>query len=119
KMTDPLYGTFEIEPVLAERIQSPLVSRLAHVHQGGSCYLVNPLWDLSRLDHSIGVMLFIRKVGGSLEEQIAGLLHDVSHAAFSQGLDYALDFEEEDYHELILEEFVKASTIPAILEKYG
>ncbi|MBA5790614.1 hypothetical protein H3280_26910, partial [Escherichia coli] len=72
KMTDPLYGTFEIEPVLAELIQSPLVSRLAHVHQGGSSYLVNPLWDLSRLDHSIGVMLFIRKFGGSLEEQIAG-----------------------------------------------
>ncbi len=24
KMTDPLYGTFEIEPVLAELIQSPL-----------------------------------------------------------------------------------------------
>ncbi|EAD5709869.1 HD domain-containing protein [Listeria innocua] len=119
KMTDPLYGTFEIEPVLAELIQSPLVSRLAHVHQGGSSYLVNPLWDLSRLDHSIGVMLFIRKFGGSLEEQIAGLLHDVSHTAFSHVVDYALDFKEEDYHEQIFEDFVKTSTIPAILEKYG
>ncbi|MBF2516274.1 HD domain-containing protein [Listeria marthii] len=119
KMTDPLYGTFEIEPVLVELIQSPLVSRLAHVHQGGSSYLVNPLWDLSRLDHSIGVMLFIRKFGGSLEEQIAGLLHDVSHTAFSHVVDYALDFKEEDYHEQIFEDFVKTSTIPAILEKYG
>ncbi|EHM7935484.1 HD domain-containing protein [Listeria innocua] len=119
KMTDPLYGTLEIEPVLAELIQSPLVSRLAHVHQGGSSYLVNPLWDLSRLDHSIGVMLFIRKFGGSLEEQIAGLLHDVSHTAFSHVMDYALDFKEEDYHEQIFEDFVKTSTIPAILEKYG
>ncbi|HFJ2390572.1 TPA: HD domain-containing protein [Listeria innocua] len=119
KMTDPLYGTLEIEPVLAELIQSPLVSRLAHVHQGGSSYLVNPLWDLSRLDHSIGVMLFIRKFGGSLEEQIAGLLHDVSHTAFSHVVDYALDFKEEDYHEQIFEDFVKTSTIPAILEKYG
>ncbi|MBC2190882.1 HD domain-containing protein [Listeria sp. FSL L7-0229] len=119
KMTDPLYGTFEIEPVLVELIQSPLVSRLAHVHQGGSSYLVNPLWNLSRLDHSIGVMLFIRKFGGSLEEQIAGLLHDVSHTAFSHVVDYALDFKEEDYHEQIFEDFVKTSTIPAILEKYG
>ncbi|MBC1588958.1 HD domain-containing protein [Listeria welshimeri] len=119
KMKDPLYGTFEIEPVLVELIQSPLVSRLAHVHQGGSSYLVNPLWDLSRLDHSIGVMLFIRKFGGSLEEQIAGLLHDVSHTAFSHVVDYAFDFEEEDYHEQIFEDFVKTSTIPAILEKYG
>ncbi|EPP0853387.1 HD domain-containing protein [Listeria innocua] len=119
KMTDPLYGTFEIEPALAELIQSPLVSRLAHVHQGGSSYLVNPLWDLSRLNHSIGVMLFIRKFGGSLEEQIAGLLHDVSHTAFSHVVDYALDFKEEDYHEQIFEDFVKTSKIPAILEKYG
>ncbi|MFR6689848.1 HD domain-containing protein, partial [Listeria innocua] len=65
------------------------------------------------------VMLFIRKLGGSLEEQIAGLLHDVSHTAFSHVVDYALDFEEEDYHEQIFEDFVKTSTIPAILEKYG
>ncbi|EAE8362109.1 hypothetical protein BOQ15_09915 [Listeria monocytogenes] len=58
KMTDPLYGTFEIEPVLAELIQSPLVW-LAHLHQGGSSYLVNPLWNLSRLDTSIGMKLFM------------------------------------------------------------
>ncbi|AHI54979.1 HD domain-containing protein [Listeria ivanovii] len=119
KITNELYGTFEIESVLEELISSPSVARLGEIHQGGASYLVNPFWNVTRLEHSIGVMLFIRRFGGSLEEQIAGLLHDVSHTAFSHAADYALELEKEDYHEQIFEEFVKNSTIPSILGKYG
>ena len=36
-------------------------------------------------------MLLIKKLGGSVEEQIAGLLHDVSHTAFSHVIDYVFD----------------------------
>ena len=32
-------------------------------------------------------------------EQLAGLLHDVSHTAFSHLIDYVLDIANEDYHE--------------------
>ncbi|AIS58877.1 HD domain-containing protein [Listeria ivanovii] len=119
KITNPIYGTFEIEKVLEELIASPSVTRLGEIHQGGASYLVNPLWNVTRLEHSIGVMLFIRRFGGSLEEQIAGLLHDVSHTAFSHTVDEALKLEKEDYHEQIFKDFVKKSTIPTILEKYG
>ncbi|WP_271004775.1 HD domain-containing protein [Listeria seeligeri] len=119
QITNSLYGTFEIESVLEELISSPSVARLGQIHQGGASYLVNPLWNVTRLEHSIGVMLFIRRFGGSLEEQIAGLLHDVSHTTFSHVVDYALELEKEDFHEQIFEKFVKSSTIPAILEKYG
>jgi HD superfamily phosphohydrolase len=44
-------------------------------------------------------MLLIWRLGGSLREQLAGLLHDVSHAAFSHLIDHVLDVAEEDYHE--------------------
>ncbi|UOQ93488.1 hypothetical protein MUO14_00320 [Halobacillus shinanisalinarum] len=58
-------------------------------------------------------------MGGSVEEQIAGLLHDVSHTAFSHVIDFALGNEKEDYHEKIYQKVVMGSEIPGILEKYG
>ncbi|GGE62785.1 HD domain-containing protein [Priestia taiwanensis] len=119
KIYDPLYGKFDVENVLGEVIQSPPIQRLKNIHQGGACYLVNPLWDVTRYEHSIGVMLLIRKLGGSIEEQIAGLLHDVSHTAFSHVIDYVLKHEQEDYHESIYEQVIEQSSIPKILEKYG
>ena len=41
--------------------------------------MVNEIWNVTHFEHSIGVMLLIRIVVGSIEEQIARLLHDVSH----------------------------------------
>lgn len=64
-------------------------------------------------------MLLIRQFGGSLQEQVAGLLHDVSHTAFSHVVDVVLENEAEDYHETIFMDVIKQSSIPAILEKYG
>ena len=36
---------------------------------------MNPNWNVSRYEHSIGVMLLIRLLGGRIEEQIAGSLN--------------------------------------------
>lgn len=116
---DNLYGGSEVEPLIEELINSRVVQRLKHVHQGGASYLVNESWNVTRYEHSIGVMLLIKKLGGSIEEQIAGLLHDISHTAFSHVVDYALDYEEEDYHEKIYNKVMNDSDIPQILNKYG
>lgn len=116
---DKLYGEFVVDKVLEELIVSQPVQRLKGIHQGGASYLVNQKWNETRFDHSIGVMLLIRKLGGSLEEQIAGLLHDVSHTAFSHVIDFVLENNEEDYHEKIYRSVVKNSEIPLILAKYA
>ncbi|GEN46366.1 HD domain-containing protein [Alkalibacillus haloalkaliphilus] len=116
---DQLYGSYELENVLRDLIESKPVQRLKGIHQGGASYLVNPKWNVTRYEHSLGVMLLVRKLGGSLEEQIAALLHDLSHTAFSHVVDYVLEHDDEDYHENIYEQFVKHSDIPVILEKYG
>ncbi|KRF63623.1 hypothetical protein ASG99_05740 [Bacillus sp. Soil768D1] len=118
-ITDNIYGEFEIEKVIEELILCKPVQRLKGIHQGGASYLVNKKWNVTRFDHSIGVMLLIKKLGGSVEEQIAGLLHDVSHTAFSHVVDFVLDNKEEDYHEEIYSTVVKNSEIPTILEKFG
>lgn len=89
------------------------------VHQGGASYLVNPKWNVTRYEHCVGVMLLIRTLGGSLEEQIAGLLHDISHTAFSHVVDFALNQKAEDYHEQIYNQVIVESDIPGILTRHG
>lgn len=119
KIKDVLYGEFVVEPVLEELINTKEVQRLKNIHQGGANYLVNPEWNVTRYEHSVGVMLFVRLMGGSIEEQAAGLLHDISHTAFSHVVDLVVDNKEEDYHEKIFENVIENSDIPKILKKYG
>ncbi|MGG5739769.1 MULTISPECIES: HD domain-containing protein [Bacillus cereus group] len=118
-ISDVIYGEFKVDKVLEELILSKLVQRLKGIHQNGASYLINEKWNVTRFDHSVGAMLLIKKLGGSVEEQIAGLLHDVSHTAFSHVIDYVFDNENESYHEEIFSSVVKNSEIPAILSKYG
>ncbi|PGN59516.1 hypothetical protein CN966_08115 [Bacillus cereus] len=118
-ISDVIYGEFKIDKVLEDLILSKPVQRLKGVHQAGASYLMNEKWNVTRFDHSVGAMLLIKKLGGSVEEQIAGLLHDVSHTAFSHVIDYVFDNENESYHEEIFSSVVKNSEIPAILSKHG
>ncbi|RWS42054.1 HD domain-containing protein [Bacillus mycoides] len=118
-ISDVIYGEFKVDKVLEELILSKPVQRLKGIHQAGASYLMNEKWNVTRFDHSVGAMLLIKKLGGSVEEQIAGLLHDVSHTAFSHVIDYVFDNENESYHEEIFSSVVKNSEIPAILSKYG
>jgi hypothetical protein len=119
RIKDKIYGEFVIEGILEALVFSGPVQRLKGIRQGGASYLVNGKWNVTRYEHSVGVMLLIRKLGGSLEEQIAGLLHDVSHTAFSHVVDFVFDNEKEDYHEKIFQRIIADSEIPAILGKYG
>jgi len=116
---DPVYGEHVIgEPLLLDLLSSAAVQRLGHIHQAGASYLVRPGRDLYRLAHAIGVMLLIRRLGGSLKEQAAGLIHDVSHTAFSHVADQVFDNRDETYHEHLFTDWVRDSDIPAVLERH-
>ncbi|WP_409300329.1 HD domain-containing protein [Peribacillus sp. SCS-155] len=119
KLTDVIYGDYTVDGILEELILSSPVQRLKGVYQGGASYFVNESWNVTRYDHSIGVMLLIKSLGGSLEEQIAGLLHDVSHTAFSHVIDFVFENKNEDYHEKIYHQIIANSEIPHILENCG
>ncbi len=118
-INDSLYGMFKLEPVLETLIASPPVQRLKKVHQAGGCFLVKPEWNVTRYEHSIGAMLLVRKLGGGVEEQIAALLHDLSHTAFSHVIDYVLGNKDENYHETLYERLVKGTTIPDLIDQAG
>jgi HD superfamily phosphohydrolase len=117
---DAVYGTHHIhEPVLIATRHSAALQRLQGIHQGGAAFLVRARRDVSRYEHSVGVMLLIRMLGGSVQEQLAGLLHDVSHTAFSHVVDYALSNHTEDFHEQHFESIMERFAVPALLQRYG
>ena len=117
---DKLYGRINIDsPVIIELINSFPVQRLKGIVQSGTPEKYNRE-SFSRFEHSLGVMFCLKILGASEEEQIAGLLHDVSHTAFSHAIDWVLEasnaetFQDENH-----ENYIKKSIIPSILEKFG
>ncbi|KAI1506607.1 hypothetical protein F5X99DRAFT_364933 [Biscogniauxia marginata] len=118
---DQIYGSHIIsDPVLNELLRSPGLERLIGVRQHGISALLNYTPSITRFEHSVGAFLLVRHVGGSLEEQVAALLHDVSHTAMSHVVDFALSEPGEgSFHEVHKMRFVKTTQIPDILTKHG
>jgi HD superfamily phosphohydrolase len=121
KIEDRIYGTFSVEaPVLRELITTPSFERLKRIAQFGIPDRYYHLKNFSRHEHSLGVMILLNRLGASEEEQVAGLLHDVSHTAFSHVIDWVLgDATKEDYQDKQHESVVTNSEIADILKKYG
>jgi HD superfamily phosphohydrolase len=119
--TDPLYGEVEIdEPVLLDLMHSQAMQRLRGVLQHGITALIGITQPVTRFDHSVGVMLLVRRLGSSVKEQIAALLHDVSHTAFSHVIDYVVDgHDRQSYHEEWKEAHLALSDVPAVLARHG
>lgn len=117
---DTIYGAVEItEPVLLDLLKSGAMQRLTGISQHGVTALLGITPAFSRFDHSVGAMLLVRHLGASLEEQVAALLHDVSHTAFSHVIDFVFnDHSGQSYHEEKKEEFIAGSDLPAILNRH-
>lgn len=117
---DKIYGEFKIDsPAIAELIRSEPMQRLKKIAQYGIPTEFYHLVSYSRYDHCVGVMLMLRKFRASEEEQIAGLLHDVSHTAFSHLVDWFVGSgEREDFQDRQHKRFILRSEIAAILRKH-
>ncbi|EKE29200.1 MAG: hypothetical protein ACD_2C00208G0001 [uncultured bacterium (gcode 4)] len=110
------------EPVIQELIGSASMRRLKWIDAAWRFEHFYPWSSYTRFDHCLWVYHVLNIYGASLEEQIAWLIHDVSHSAFSHCVDYVLNSWSEELHDFqdnIFEEFVRKSDIPSILDKYG
>ena len=118
---DKVYGEEEInERVLIDLINSKTLQRLIDVSQQGLPQDYYHRIVFSRFEHSIGVMILLRRLDADIKEQIAGLLHDISHTAFSHVIDWVLgDPTKEDYQDNNHLNIIENSEIPKILESYG
>ena len=129
KYKDLIFGNVTIsEPVILDLLKTPTLQRLKDIDNAG----YKPLWakpkgilsqaDYSRFSHSVGVYLLLHEYEAPFKEQLAGLLHDVSHSAFSHCIDYVLDSGSQKTHshqDNIHEHYVKGTEIPGILNRYG
>lgn len=120
KIKDRIYGNQEInETIFLELINSNSIKRLKDISQLGmpDDYLSFP--GFSRYEHSLGVMILLKRLGANLEEQVAGLLHDISHTPFSHVIDWVVgDPTKEDYQDNIFKEFLEKSDSFNILKKH-
>lgn len=100
EIKDRIYGKIKInDPLTLKIIQTELFQRLKRINQYGGVNFVFPYYQVSRFEHSIGVYHVLKTLEAPQEIQIAGLLHDVGHAAFSHMVDMAMSSKTEDYHE--------------------
>ncbi len=118
---DILWGKFDIrESVLCEIIENPAIQRLKGVNQMGAPDKWFGRTGFSRYDHSIGTMLFLRRHGATLEEQIAGLVHDITHTTFSHLIDWIYgDAKKENFQDDSHVKHVKKTNLVEIIRKHN
>lgn len=124
-INDPVYGKRGVKsPMLIELINSQPLQRLKRINQFGIPDEFYHKKNFSRFEHCTGVMFLLEHLGASEAEQAAGLLHDVSHMAFSHLYDWVVDdytkpgcteSRQDDNHV----DFIRNSEIPAILQSHG
>ena len=118
---DTLYGPFEIDdPAVLALLETAAVRRLEGVLQHGITALIGITRPTTRLEHSMGAMVLVGKLGGSRKEQIAALLHDVSHTAFSHVIDYVFENHDgQNYHDEHKERYMAGTDLPVTLAQFG
>jgi HD superfamily phosphohydrolase len=120
RWTDRVYGDTSIaDPDLLRLIGCPTFQRLKGIRQAGPSALAFPFKDVTRFEHSLGVFVLLRKLGADRREQVAGLLHDISHTAFSHAVDFVFASDEQNHHERIKHHFLSRPDLAAPLEAMG
>ena len=120
RWTDRVYGETTIDdPGLTALISCPTFERLRGIRQAGPSAIAFRFKTVTRHEHSLGVCALLRRLGAGHREQVAGLLHDISHTAFSHAVDFVFHSEEQDHHERLKPEFLGRPDIVAALAAQG
>ncbi len=120
RWNDRVYGDVAIDdPLLIALIHGPTFQRLRGIKQAGPSALAYGFKDVTRFEHSLGVHVLLRRLGAGRKEQVAGLIHDISHTAFSHAVDFIVASEEQDHHEALKPEFLRRPDMVAALAALG
>jgi hypothetical protein len=122
KVFDLVWGKTEVvdEDILAI-LKHPAMERIKKIWISSYGYLFNLQRSSTRFEHSLGVYLLLRRFKASKREQLAGLIHDVSHTALSHLSTYAIQgkYTGEEFHELMQKKFILDSGLGDLLESLG
>jgi hypothetical protein len=117
--SDLLYGTWNIPDGVVRIIDGPTFQRLRRVSQSGASKYAHVFKTVTRFEHSMGVYLLLHHLGATEREQVAGLLHDISHTAFSHVIDIVFFSAEQNLHEQIKDEFLARPDLKYALAELG
>ena len=119
---ETVHGPIEVtDPLALELIEHPVFQRLKGIEQHGLNTVVFGEKSFTRFEHSIGVYALLVKYGAPREEQIAGLLHDASHTAFSHVGDHFFGHKDgkESWQDLDHENFLIQSGLAGLMSAKG
>jgi hypothetical protein len=117
---DRVYGDVSIDdPAILALIECPTFQRLQGIRQAGPSAFAFPFKTVTRFEHSLGVHLLLGRLGADRKEQVAGLLHDVSHTAFSHAVDFVFASDEQDHHEALKPEFLERPDLALAIAALG
>jgi HD superfamily phosphohydrolase len=117
---DRVYGNVSIEAhEILDLIGCPTFQRLKGVKQAGPSSLAFPFKDVTRYEHSLGVFILLRRLRAPRREQVAGLVHDISHTAFSHAVDFVITSREQDHHEQLKPLMLDRPDIARALARLG
>ncbi|AMV37614.1 HD domain-containing protein [Planctomyces sp. SH-PL62] len=117
---DRVYGPVRIDdPEILDLIEGPTFQRLKGIRQAGPSAIAFPFKNVSRFEHCVGVFLLLRSLGAGRKEQVAGLVHDISHTAFSHAVDFLVTSEEQDHHETLKPLLLRRPDVVAALDRMG
>lgn len=118
--TDRVYGDVTIDdPDLLALIACPTFQRLKGIRQAGPSAFAFPFKTVTRFEHSLGVCVLLTRLGADRRQRVAGLLHDISHTAFSHAVDFIFHSDEQDYHEKLKPEFLGRPDVARALDRMG
>ena len=120
EINDPVYGKHIIrEPILIDLINSKAMQRIGKIGNKGFPKDLSDLY-FTRLEHSLGVLIILDLCKADIEEKVAGLLHDINHAAFSHTYDILMGAIDENHQDDNFYNYIKNnSEIKDVLEKHN
>jgi uncharacterized protein len=117
---DRVYGRISVDDAgILDLIGCPTFQRLKGVRQAGPSALAFPFKNVTRFEHSLGVFALLRRLRAPRREQVAGLLHDISHTAFSHAVDFVFTSQEQDHHEHLKPVMLERPDLVAALAGLG
>lgn len=121
QFSDRVYGKFTIDdPCALAIIESSAFERLWRINQQGPFGLAEARWTTSRAEHCIGVYHLLRMVGACSEEQLAGLVHDANHLAFSHLVDWLMgDSTTQEKHPDFVAHNPHLAALKTIIDAHG
>ncbi len=117
----------EDDEIAKELIETDVMKRIKGVDQSGPASFFGPrIPKFTRYEHCLSVYALLRRFKVSRSEQIAGLLHDASHTAFSHVCDFIFvdidelnKYAENGYQDEIHVKFLNNPQIIRIIAKHG